>query len=413
MTFEERHKTASRALPPALILGLGVHGLAIARSLGRRGVAVEAVDSDARQPHRHSRYCQRLHEVGSLEDERLLKFLIGFGRQRGRRTALFITMDRTVPIVSAHRHILQEYFDFTLAPEAVIKELMDKTRLPGFLERCGTQHPRTVWMRGSQDLAAVGETVGFPCVVKPALRTYGFKASIVRSSEELAEVYSQASRHSDKLVAQQWVPGRDSDVYFCFAYIGKDGNPKGLFVGHKLRQYPSGTGIAAEAAGCDDEFIRQETLKLFQLPGYKGFGSTEFRRDPVSGEYFFIEFTVGRTDYNVGCAIANGVDLPFLGYCDTVGLRAQVDLPRQRNSRRWVDLGRNVNAILAERRKQGGARLRAMASVAACLSPRNAFTLFDAGDMRPLLIHMGHRATAVPRAIHRKVLALFNAAAGC
>lgn len=401
-------KAVSRELPPALILGLGVHGIAIARSLGRHGVTVEVVDTDARQPQRHSRYCRRFHEVASLEDERLIEFLIGLGRKSGRKTALFITMDKTVPVVSLHRDVLQEYFEFTLPPHAVINELMDKTRLPGFLERCGTQQPKTIWIRGSQDLTAVGEDVGFPCVVKPALRTYGFKASIVRSTQELAEAYSQTSRHTDKLIAQQWVPGRDSDVYFCFAYIGKDGNPKALFIGHKVRQYPSGTGIAAEAVGCDDGFVRQETLKLFQLAGYKGFGSTEFRRDPSSKEYFFIEFSVGRTDYNVACAIANGVDLPFLGYCDTVGLRPQVALPRQSNSRRWVDLGRNVKAILAERRTERGSGWQAMASVAHALSPRNVFTLFDCGDMKPFFAHMGRRAIAVPRAIRRKVRTLIG-----
>lgn len=400
----------SPELRPALILGLGVHGLAIARSLGRRGIAVEAVDPDAAQPHVHSRYCRRFHCFGALDDERLVEFLKAFGRQRSGRTALLITMDRTVPVVSAHRDVLQEYFDFTLPPQAVIDELMDKTRLPGFLGRCGTRHPRTVWIRGFQNLAAAGEAVGFPCVVKPALRTYGFKALIVRSKEQLFEAVSQASQHTDKLIAQQWIPGGDSDVYFCFAYLGTDGKPKGLFVGRKLRQYPSGTGIAAEAAGCDDEFVKQETLRLFALAGYQGFGSTEFRRNPVTGEYFFIEFTVGRTDYNVGCAIANGVDLPALGYCDTVGLPGEIELPRQKNSRRWVDLGRNIDAILAERRIEGRSIVGAASAIASSLVPSNVFTLFDAGDPKPFLVHLVHRATAVPRALRRKIRALVGVA---
>jgi len=395
-------------LPPALILGLGAHGIAIARSLGRHGIMAEAADADAGQPQRQSRYCRRFYEVGSLEDERLIEFLIGFGRKSGRRTSLFITMDKTVQVVSAHRHVLREYFDFNLPPHAVINELMDKTLLPGFLDRCGTRQPKTIWIRDSQDLTAVGDVVGFPCVVKPGLRADGFKASIVRSSAELADVYAQNSRHSDKLIAQQWVPGRDSDVYFCFAYIGKDGNPKGLFVGRKLRQYPSGTGIAAEAVGVDNEFVGQETLRLFERAGYKGFGSTEFRRDPSTGEYFFIEFTVGRTDYDIGCAIANGVDLPFLGYCDMVGLSPRGVLPPQSNDRKWVDVGRNIKAIVQDRRIEGGSTLRAMTSIASCLSPRNAFTLFDPGDMKPFLARVAHRAMTAPRAIRRKVRILMG-----
>lgn len=395
-------------LPPALILGLGVHGIAIARSLGRHGIMAEVADTDAGQPELHSRYCRRFYEVGSLEDERLIEFLIGFGRRSGRRTSLFITMDKTVPLVSVHRGVLQEYFDFTLPPHATINELMDKTLLPGFLDRCGTRQPKTIRIRGSQDFTAVGEALGFPCVVKPGLRAYGFKASIVRSGPDLADVYARASQYSDTLIAQQWVPGRDSDVYFCFAYIGKNGNPQGLFVGRKLRQYPGGIGIAAEAVGCDDEFVGQETVKLFERAGYKGFGSTEFRRDPSTGEYFFIEFTVGRTDYNVGCAIANGVDLPYLGYRDMVGLSPHGVLPPQSNDRKWVDVGRDIRAIVQGRGIEGGSTLRTMTSIASCLSPRNAFTLFDPGDMKPFLTYVAHRAMAVPRAIRRRVRVLMG-----
>ena len=389
--------------PSALILGFGVHGLAIARSLGRRGIEVEAADPDAAQPHRHSRYCRRFHDVDSLDDEGLVEFLIGFGRRRRGRTALFVTMDRTVPLVSAHRDVLQEYFDFNLPPRTCIDELMDKARLLGFLERSGARHPRTASVRGPEALAAAEKSVGLPCVLKPALRAPGFKASIARSSAELAEQYLRAARHSDALVVQQWIPGGDSEVYFCFAYIGRNGQPQGLFVGRKLRQYPNGTGIAASAAGCDDEFVREETLRLFKLAEYRGFGSAEFRRDPSTGEYYLIEFTVGRTDYNVACAIANGVDLPYVGYCDLVGLCYEARA--QKNDRIWVDLPRELKAMRQESGREPRKRWRAVAEIARCLDPRNVFTLFDPDDIKPFLAHAVDRVLAVPRALGRRVVA--------
>jgi len=387
-----------------LILGLGVHGLAIARSLGRRDIEVEAADPDARQPHRRSKYCRRLHEVGSIEDERLVEFLVWFGQTRRRKTALFITRDRTVPVISSTRDLLSQYFDFTLPSDAVIRELMDKTRLPSFLRRCDSLHPRTAWIRGPEHLAIAGEAVGFPCMVKPALRTPGFKVGIAHSAKELAEVYATVSQYTDKAVAQQWIRGGDSEVYFCFVYIGRDSAPKGVFVGRKLHQYPRGTGIAAEAEGCDNAFVRQESLRLFRLAGYKGFGSTEFRRDPVSDRYYLIEFTVGRTDYNVACAVANGVDLPFLGYCDTVDLDSDGDLPCQRNGKRWVEFGRNLRAILQEVASAEGGKLQAASALAKSASPRNVFTLFDPGDPQPFLMHVLDRALAAPRAIGRRAL---------
>ena len=393
---------ASHERPTALILGLGVHGLAVARSLGRKGVVVEVADCDTRQPHCYSRYCRRLHEVSSLDDERLVEFLVRFGQARRHSTALFITMDKSVPVISAHRDVLSEHFTFNLPSDSVIRELMDKTRLPGFLKRCEALQPKTSWIQGPEDLAIVAGAVGFPCVVKPARRTYGFKAGIAHSTGELEALYATSSRHIDTVVVQEWIPGGDSEVYFCFAYIGRDFNPRGVFVGHKLRQYPSGTGIAASAEGCDNEFVRHESLRLFRLAGYTGFGSTEFRRNPANGRYYLIEFTVGRTDYNVACAVANGVDLPFIGYCDMVGQVPDSTPPRQQNGRRWVDLGRDTQAILQE--AAGVWRLQAASVLARSLSPWNVYTLFDIRDPGPFLMHAVTRVLSAPRAIVRRTM---------
>jgi D-aspartate ligase len=394
-----------RSKPTSLILGLGVHGLAIARSLGRRGINVEAADSVTWEPHRYSRYCRCFYEVESLENGRLVEFLIRFGQaHRRHKTVLFITRDKTVPIISSFRDQLSEYFDFNLPSETVIRELMDKTRLPGFLERCDALYPKTVWMRGAEDLATVSETLGFACVLKPALRTHGFKAGIAHSAKELAKMYATASLFTDKVIAQQWVPGEDSEVYFCFVYIGRDRIAKGVFVGRKLRQYPRGTGIAAEAEGCENEFVRRETLRLFDLAGYSGFGSTEFRRDPASNRYYLIEITVGRTDYNVACSVANGVDLPFLGYCDMVDLGSGRELPRQRNNRRWVELDCNTKAILQELTASRMGRIQAVSAIVRSLSPRNVFTLFDLGDPSPFLLHVLYWIFSLPSVFVRKTL---------
>jgi len=388
--------------PPALILGLGVHGLAVARSLGRHGVAVEVADPVTSQPHRYSKYCRRLHDASSLADERLVELLVQFGQARRQRTALFITMDRAVPLVSSHRDLLSEHFEFNLPPKAVIRELMDKTSLPGFLERCDALYPKTAWIGDPADLATAAKAVGFPCVVKPARRTYGFKAGIAHSTDELGELYAIASRHTDPVIVQEWIPGGDSEVYFCFAYIGRDFNPRGVFVGHKLRQYPRGTGIAASAVGCDNAFVRHESLRLFHRAGYTGFGSTEFRRNPANDRYYLIEFTVGRTDYNVACAVANGVDLPFLGYCDMVGQVPDSPPPRQQNGRRWVDLGRDTQAILQE--AAGVWRLQTALALARSLSPRNVYTLFDVRDPGPFLMHAVARVLSAPSAIARRTM---------
>ncbi len=395
---------APAGAPPALILGLGAHGLAVARSLGRHGVHVEAMDTVADQPHRHSRHCRALHVVPSLEDERLLDALLAYGRRRPGKMALFITMDRTVPVVSVHRERLAEHFVFNLPPAEVIDELMDKARLPGFLERSGSLYPRTLSIRGEGDLGAVAGSVGYPCILKPTERAYGFKAGVANTPAELSALYATARGQAAELVVQRLVQGEDSDVLFCFVYIGRDGQPRAVFSGRKLRQLPRGTGIAASAEGLHDDFLRRESLRLFACAGYRGFGSTEFRRDPASGQYFLIEFTVGRTDYNVGCAIANGVDLPYAGYLDLIGIGGLACQDRQDNQRRWVELPRELRAI---RQHPDGSRWRALARAR---SPSNAFTVFDAGDPMPWVMRHALALGSIPGKVRRRLQRLWAGA---
>jgi predicted ATP-grasp superfamily ATP-dependent carboligase len=288
----------------------------------------------------------------------------------------------------------------------MVTQLMHKELLPEFLEGARTRYPRTARVRSATDLGAAAAAVGFPCVLKPTRRAHGFKAVIAHSSSELAAWYATASQHADDWVVQELIRGGDQDVFFCYAYIGRDGEPRGVFVGHKVRQNPRGTGIAAEAAGCHDEFVRNESLRLFGLSGYRGFGSTEFRRDPETGTYHFIEFTIGRTDYNVGCAMANGVDLPYLGYTDLAGLGPFGEPAIQRNRRRWVDLSHSVNGILQERREDRTSRAHAAVAILRLLSPANVFTLFDAGDPGPFLAWVRSRLRSLPHTIRNRLRTL-------
>lgn len=396
------------AQPPALILGFGVHGLAIARSLGRRGIRVDAMDTYAGQPYRFSRFCRALHRVDTLETDALVDALLRYGRAQSQRAALFITMDRTVPIVSAHRDRLSPYFYFNLPADVLIHELMEKSALPTFLDRMGCAYPRTRRIAGRNDLDAVALDVGFPCIVKPATRTYGFKAGVAHSLPALQALYDQASQHGSELIAQRQIPGEDTDVYFCFVYIARDGTPRAVFTGRKLRQLPRGTGIAASAEGCDDGFVREESLRLFRQSGYRGFGSTEFRRDPTTGQYHLIEFTVGRTDYDVGCAIANGVDLPYVGYLDLIGSDTVLSQLQQHNRRRWVEVKRDIRAIWRTRDRSPSGLVSMPAALARTLSPRNAFTVLDFSDPAPFAMSALDVLLAPPRKVFRRIVGRYR-----
>ena len=369
---------------PALILGMGVHGLAVLRSLGRKGIYTEVACTDNYQPHQYSKYCKKFHHIKSLECIHLIEFLVENGKNNTSKQALFITRDKTASIISIHREKLREYYYFNLPQHAVVEKLINKITLPLFLEKSKTLYPKTIHIPLRQ-LESIPKNISFPLIIKPALRNYHFKAILVHSEQELTSQLDRLLEFGTDAVMQEWIPGTDSDVFFCFVYIDKKGAERAVFVGKKNRQFPRNFGIACDMTGCENEYVRAESLRLFKMANYRGFGSTEFRRNPQNGKYYFIEFTVGRTDFNVACAIENGVDIPFIGYLDMINSNCKYPPPLQNNKVRWVNLGVNLKAIKEEYLYGSSSKKVIIKDFLQTLSPFNSFTLFDIEDPKPFI----------------------------
>ncbi len=388
---------------PALVLGLGTHGLAIVRSLGRRGVRVEVADTaEPAGPRAHTRYLAAYHPVPSLEDERLVDFLVGWARCNGSPSVLFLVRDRTVPVVSRWREELVRLgYRFNLPAPETVALLMDKTRLPKWLAGQGVPHPRAWVCRNGDDAQRIGDAVALPCVVKPQRRHPGFKAELVTHRGRLGDLLQQYAEGPVAGVVQEWVEGPTRNIRFCFVYIRKDGGLAAAFTGRKVRQLPLDTGVATEMEPFTDEPLLRRSLELFRAAGYTGFGSTEFKRSSRDGRDYLIEFTVGRTDLNLAVARTRGVDLPWLAYCDLTGHPADAEVPAGRQGafapRRWVDGRRNRRALWQELREGRRGAIAVLCSSVRSLDPRNEFALFAWDDPGPWAAYWASRARAAAR----------------
>ena len=92
------------------------------------------------------------------------------------------------------------------------------------------------------------------------------------------------------------------------------------FTGRKLRQWPCGVGNTSMAEPVDCPEVEKETVRLFEMLRFKGFGSVEFKRDGKDGRYKIMEPTVGRINLQSEVATANGVNLPWMAYAYLAGM---------------------------------------------------------------------------------------------
>src|SRR5690348_4922246 len=95
----------SRELPAALVFNTHITGLAVARSLGARGVPVIALDRDERGYGLYSRHVAVRGRLPSpLDDEeRFVERLLQIGATLQRRGVLFPTNDEWVLGLGRHR----------------------------------------------------------------------------------------------------------------------------------------------------------------------------------------------------------------------------------------------------------------------------------------------------------------------
>lgn len=306
------------------MVGSGLNALGIIRSLAVAGVPVHLLYSDV-DAAVHSRFASR-QKIEHTDGQALISALLEIGKSTADAPVLFVTEEKTVLTVSERREELLPYFRIVLPAHDTLTALMHKQGFQQMAGELGAPVPQAVYLRGESDLAALGR-LKYPCVLKPAVKDYAYgakfqKAYVVQSAAEAAELYRQIAPTLSDLIVQEWIEGSDSDIYFCLQYIAANGSTVASFVGRKIRSWPPRIGGTASCTAAPEyqEMLSALTTEFFRQVGFVGMGSMEFKRDPRDGEFYMVEPTVGRTDFQEEVATLHGHNLPFAAYCTELGI---------------------------------------------------------------------------------------------
>jgi predicted ATP-grasp superfamily ATP-dependent carboligase len=123
-------------------------------------------------------------------------------------------------------------------------------------------------------------------------------------------------------VVQEWIEGRDSDIYFCLQYLDGQGQAVVSFTGRKIRSWPPQVGGTASCTAAPEAHAELSALtaNFFRDAGVVGMAGMEYKRDSRTREFRMVEPTIGRTDYQEEVATLNGVNLPHAAWCCELGL---------------------------------------------------------------------------------------------
>jgi predicted ATP-grasp superfamily ATP-dependent carboligase len=308
----------------AVVLGGDFQGLAIVRSLGRRGVPVCVLD-DERSISRYSRYCMGALHVPTLGDSpRTIEILHDARRRLGLDGwVLYPTRDATVAALARHREELAPSFRVPTPRWETVRYACDKRNTYRLASELGIPTPRTSFPRNADDMGAV-EGDG-PFAVKPAV-TDRFRAVTrakawrAENRAELQELLARAERLLGKgeMIVQDIVPGGGRNQLAYCAFFRR-GDAVGTMVVRRLRQHPPEFGRASTHVETADVPVLEELSEAFlRAVGYYGLAELEYKLDERDGQYRLLDFNARTWGYH-GLGQLAGVDFPYLLFADQVG----------------------------------------------------------------------------------------------
>src|SRR6185369_10236354 len=364
-----------RSMPGALIVG-GAHvSLAIARSLGRRGIRVWLM---ANHPlPRYSRYVERSFDwPGADHPDALSSIVDVVTDHKLNGWVLIATGDQDMAMIARHRAMLAAHLRVPTADWQTIRWAYDKHLTYERAEALGIDTPRDIRLRGIDELARLD--CRFPVVLKPATRNGEDEFTLAKAwrADDLAallELYPRAAAlvGADAVIMQEWIPGA-GETQFSYAGLWNDGVPVASLVARRTRQHPIDFGRSSSFVEIVERpEVREIAERFLASINYSGVTEIEFKQDPRDGRYRLLDVN-GRFWTWCGLADAAGIDFPYLLYRQALGL--PVVAGQATPGMAWMHVTRDILAAALEMQRgttgvggylSGLTRVRSFASFAA------------------------------------------------
>jgi D-aspartate ligase len=339
-------------LPYAFVIGLDcITGLQTARILAQHDVPIIALAKDLRHFCCQTRVCERIIGTNTASEE-FIQILETMGPELSQKAVLYPCTDMSVLTLSRHRERLAAWYHVVLPAPEVVEMLMDKVSFYTYAEQNGLPIPRTFFLKNRADAETAADQLTFPCIMKPPMKTPTWEKNTrakvykVADREQFLKLYDQCSNWADLLMIQEWIEGNDADLYSCNCYFNACAEPVVTFVARKLRQWPPETGTSCLGEEVRNDFVLEESVRLFRTVNYRGLGYVEMKRDERTGKHYIIEPNIGRPTGRSAIAEAGDVELLYTKYCDVLNLPLPVNREQKYKGTKWIYLQHDIPSAL-------------------------------------------------------------------
>ena len=292
--------------------------LAVARALGRAGIAVTVGSSLANSLAGCSRYCVRSVRYPSPW-ENPVGFQLSLREETMRSPCdmLLPMTDVTAWLVAQARETLTPRIQRSLPQEEQVKLAQDKRHMLLVAQQLGIACPETFLLSEVQEIENVARGVRYPAVIKPRYSRFFREGSWVvgsvqyaHSPQDLITKYREANAQIPHPIVQEKIEGEGRGIFLLLW----DGELKAAFHHERLREKPpwGGVSVYCESLPLDEKLVEQ-SYALLQAIGWQGPAMVEYKVDRRDGHAKLMEVN-GRFWGSLQLAIDAGMNFPLLLY---------------------------------------------------------------------------------------------------
>lgn len=311
------------SLPPAIILGGGCNALSVARSLGRSGVRVYALNTpDAHV--RYSRYCEPIKEFAAKDDIRAWgDFLLSPKSAHLHGSVLLVCSDGELEFLAHNREALAAHYRLDFASAEAHLCVLNKLSTYRKAEAAQLPLPRYWAPRTLEEAEKLRDVLSYPLVVKPLYshayrKQFTQKGVVAHEFDTVYKTVGSARAAGLDVMLVEMVPGPDSRLCSYYTYLDEAGAPQFHFTKRIIRRSPPIFGGGSYHVTDWIPEVKELGLRFFQAVGLRGLGNVEFKLDERDGQLKLIECNARFTEGNL-LVMESGLNLPLWVYNRIVG----------------------------------------------------------------------------------------------
>lgn len=286
--------------------------LSVARSLGKKGMAVKACEITGLNPTRFSKYCKdfsKCPDPGLFPDD-YTAFLMD-QIKKSSCEVLFPMDDDSMSLVIDNFDKFSKICKLALPPKDSFLAALNKDRTVAIAQKAGAVCPETVFIDDIDTLLEKIAPLKFPVVIKPVVSSGSRGIRVVKDESSFLGTYMDIHSRFPFPMVQEYIAGNEK-VDVCLLY-NKENQLRACFIQKELRHFPVGIGPSTVQESIHFPELKEIALKIMEGLPWVGVVELEFMIDRINDRIVFMEINP-RFWASLEMAVLAGVDFPYLYY---------------------------------------------------------------------------------------------------